>query len=214
MGPVEPEATIRSRALAKTLAVGSLCAVLGSGGSALAHDEAAAPHLRCTLDGRDTLICLYSRHPTGPARKSRVGYADKGRYTLSCVAESADSRTFRTQMCRAGTGTATAFQCWTEQRRRDWLGADNANSAAAREGVTEVRVFSNIGIQETLLKLLAAPAKVGRPNFVEGGATGQSGTDIRDYARHCGIGTQGALTAQDVTNLLPTLAVFGRVGRQ
>ena len=66
-----------------------------------------------------------------------------------------------------------------------------------------------LGLQETLVKLLVDPARVGRPNFVAGGADGASGTDIRDYARTCGIGTQGALTAQDVVNLLPTLAVFG-----
>ena len=188
-------------------AVGVACAALAGG--ALAHDEAAAPHLRCALDGSDTLICVYSRHATGPARTSRAGYADKGRYMFSCVSGSGDNRTFRTEICRAGTGTGTAFECWTRERLANWLSASEDNNAAAREGTTQPLVVPGLGLQETLVKLLVDPARVGRPNFVAGGADGASGTDIRDYARTCGIGTQGALTAQDVVNLLPTLAVFG-----
>lgn len=194
-----------------TLAAGLLYAVVS--GPALAHDEASAPHLRCLLDGSDTLICLYTRHATGPMRKSRVGYADKGHYELSCVG-STDDRVFRMAICPAGTGTATAFQCWTQDRRTDWLNTNDANDAATREDVTSVHRLPGLGIQETLIKLLVNPARVGRPNFVEGGALGTSMADIRAYASTCGIGTRGALTAQDVVNLLPALAVFGRVDRE
>lgn len=184
---------------------------LAGGAPGLAHDDAAAPHLSCALDGSDTLLCLYVRHPTGPARTSRAGYADRGRYAFSCPAESGDDRAFSTEICRAGTGTATAFQCWTQERLDAWLMEDEGNDASSREGVRQAHVFNGVGIQETLLKLLADPGKVGRPNFIDGGATGTSADDIRDYARTCGINTDGALTTQDVTNLLPTLKAFGRV---
>ena len=188
-----------------------LVTALAAGAPALGHDDAAAPHLRCTPDGSDTLICLYDRHPTGPTRTSRVGYADKGRYLFSCPEESSNNRTFRTEICPAGTGTATAFQCWTQERLDAWVDEDEANDAASREDVRQVYVFESGGIQETLLKLLADPAKVGRPNFIAGGANGTSAADIRDYAGTCEISTEGALGAQDVANLLPTLKVFGRV---
>ena len=192
-----------------TGAVGMLCAAL-AGGVAFGHDEATSPHLRCALDGSDTLICVYDRHATGPERTSRAGYADKGRYMFSCVQGNSDNRTFSTEICRAGTGPGTAFACWTPERLEGWLGASEENDAAAREATTRPLVVSGAPLQETLIKLLVDPARVGRPNFVAGGADGASGIDIRDYARTCGIGTQGAFTAQDVVNLLPTLAVFGR----
>ena len=189
-------------------AVGALCATL-AGGAAFGHDEAASPHLRCALDGSDTLICVYDRHATGPERTSRAGYADKGRYMFSCVQGDSDNRAFSTEICRAGTGPGTAFACWTQERLEGWLGASEENEAAAREATTDPLVVTGAGLQETLIKFLVDPARVGRPNFVAGSATGPSGIDIRDYARTCGIGTQGAFTAQDLVNLLPTLALFG-----
>ena len=190
-------------------AVGALCAALVAS-AAFGHDEAESPHLRCALDGSETLICVYDRHATGPERTSRAGYADKGRYMFSCVQGNSDNRTFSIEICRAGTGPGTAFACWTPERLEGWLGASEENDAAAREATTRPLVVSGAPLQETLIKLLVDPARVGRPNFVAGGAEGPSGIDIRDYARTCGIGTQGAFTAQDVVNLLPTLAVFGR----
>lgn len=192
----------------KMKTVGVLCAAL-AGGAAFGHDEAGSPHLRCALDGSDTLICVYSRHATGPARTSRAGYADKGRYALSCVQGNGDNRTFSTEICRAGTGPGTAFVCWTQERLESWQGASEGNDAAAREATTQPLTLPGAGLQQTLIKLLIDPVKVGRPNFVAGGASGPSGIDIRDYARTCGIDTRGAFTAQDIVNLLPTLALFG-----
>ena len=154
------------------------------------------------------MICLYERHPTGATRPSRAGYADKGRYVLSCPsAGGSDGRTFTTEICRAGTGTKTSFQCWTASRRDTWLAADDANTATEREVPTQARSFQGSGLQETLLKVLANPASVGRPHFVaQDDATAD---DIDAYANTCGLATAGALTSQDVVNLLPTLAVFG-----
>jgi len=179
------------------------CAMLAWG-----HDNADAPHVTCASDGSDTLICLYERHPTGATRPSRAGYADKGRYVLSCPsAGGSDGRTFTTEMCRAGTGTKTSFQCWTASRRDTWLAADDANTATEREVPTQARSFQGSGLQETLLKVLANPASVGRPHFVaQDDATAD---DIDAYANTCGLATAGTLTSQDVVNLLPTLAVFG-----
>lgn len=172
------------------------------------HDEAASPHVSCALDGEDTLICLYERHPTGAARQSRAGYADKGRYVLSCPSqEDSDNRSFTLEVCRAGTGTKTSFECWTQVRRTNWLAEDDQNAASAREQPTQVHTFQGSGLQETLLKLLADPAAFGRPHFVA--QDGITSGDMEAYAATCGLATDGALTPQDVANLLPTLKVFG-----
>ncbi len=70
---------------------GFVAVVAASATIAWGHDEQASPHVSCALDGDDTLICLYERHPTGTARQSRTGHADKGRYALSCPALAHDS---------------------------------------------------------------------------------------------------------------------------
>lgn len=191
-----------------TIRLGVVAAVANCAMLAWGHDNADAPHVTCASDGSDTLICLYERHPTGATRPSRAGYADKGRYVLSCPsAGGSDGRTFTTEICRAGTGTKTSFQCWTASRRDTWLAADDANTATEREVPTQARSFQGSGLQETLLKVLANPASVGRPHFVaQDDATAD---DIDAYANTCGLATAGALTSQDVVNLLPTLAVFG-----
>ena len=194
--------------LERTRTLGLAVAAAGCAVIALGHDKADAPHVRCASDGSDTLICLYERHPTGTTRPSRAGYADKGRYVLSCPSVGgSDGRTFTTEVCRAGSGTKTSFQCWTASRRDTWLAADDTNTATEREEPTQVRSFQGSGLQETLLKVLANPAAVGRPHFVaQDDATAD---DIGAYANTCGLATAGALTSQDVVNLLPTLAVFG-----
>ena len=175
---------------------------------ALGHDKADAPHVSCALDGADTLVCLYERHPTGATRPSRAGYADKGRYVLSCPGMSgSDARTFTTEICRAGTGTKTSFQCWTAARRDHWLAANEENAASARETPTQMYSLQGSGLQQTLLKLLADPAAVGRRHFVA--REDDTVDDIRAYANTCGLETTGALSSQDVVNLLPTLKVFG-----
>lgn len=188
--------------------IGALVAAAGCAVCAWGHDTADAPHVRCALDGSDTLICLYERHPTGATRPSRAGYADKGRYMLSCPSASdSDGRTFATRICRAGTGTMTSFQCWTAVRRDDWLVANENNTASEREVPTQVYSLSGSGLQETLLKLLADPTAVGRPHFVA--RDDDTVDDITAYANTCGLATAGALSSQDVVNLLPTLEVFG-----
>lgn len=189
---------------------GVCVAIAGCAVFAWGHDKADDPHTSCALDGSDTLICLYERHPTGATRPSRAGYADKGRYVLSCpsVVRDTDGRTFATEMCRAGTGTKTSFQCWTTSRRDNWLAASEENTASAREAPTQVYTLEGSGLQETLLKLLANPASVGRPHFVA--EDDDTADDIGAYASACGLTTAGALSSQDVVHLLPTLAVFGK----
>lgn len=187
---------------------GFVAVVAASATIAWGHDEQASPHVSCALDGDDTLICLYERHPTGTTRQSRTGYADKGRYALSCpTQDDSDNRAFTLEVCRAGTGTKTSFECWTQSRRTNWLAEDEQNAASAREEPTQAHTFQGSPLQETLLKLLGDPAAFGRPHFVA--EDGITAGDMEAYATTCELATSGALTAQDVANLLPTLKVFG-----
>ena len=202
---------LRARGAATVLV--AVCLVLATM-FAWGHDKADSPHVSCALalDGSDTLVCLYKRHPA--TTPSRAGYADKGRYVLSCpVVGELEERKFITEMCRAGSGTKNSFQCWTEARHRNWrrLAQVLGERRNAREGPTQERSFEGSGLQETLLKVLANPAAVGRPHFVAQVDDGDDITanDIRAYADTCGLAINDALSGQDVVNLLPTLAVFG-----
>ena len=205
----------------RTLAAGvAACAAF-----ALGHDNANSPHMSCALarDGTDSLTCLYERHPAPAARPSRAGYADKGRYVLSCPLNRSASqgRSFTTEACRAGAVVENTFQCWTKQRRDDWL-ANDANVASERETSTQLLSFQGFSLQKTLLKLLTHPDSVGRPHFVAQDSATVDG--IRRYAETCGLAASAfsaapgtavvptlgtILSVQDVANLLPTLALFG-----
>ena len=193
---------------------------------ALGHDNADSPHVSCALarDGTDSLACIYERHPAPSEMPSRTGYADKGRYVLSCPLNrsASEGRSFTVEACRAGTVAENTFQCWTEQRRDDWL-ADDANFANEREAPKRQYSFQGFSLQKTLLKLLTHPDSVGRPHFVARDSATVDG--IRHYAENCGFTTGTVLvtpsadivltlagttlSVQDVANLLPTLVLFG-----
>lgn len=196
---------MRGRIVAATL--------LFAGASAGGHDVMVSPHLSCETDGDTALICLYNRHPTSqtpnvarPERPSRVGYADKGRYAFSCTVAGGAASDHRTTICRAGTGTAHDFQCWTATRRSTWLGASDGNEASTREKVTGQYVFTGKPLQETLFKFLSNPATAGRQHFLANDSV--TARAIGDYARTCRLDTTGDLTLAELGGLAPLLALL------
>ena len=185
----------------------AVCGASLASGFAFAHDDANAPHLSCQSDvPNTTLTCIYNRHEATarPGRPSREGYADKGRYEFSCLGGE-DTRTFRTTVCRAGTGNATNFQCWIqaqlEERRERTPGGE-------LERVTESYVFTGKPMQETLMKFLVNPSVAGRSHFLADDVSTED--DISSYSETCDLDTEGGLSLSDIANLLPILVLLDR----
>lgn len=184
----------------------ALAALALAGGLAFAHDDADAPHMSCQSDvANTTLACIYNRHHATerPGRPSREGYADKGHYEFSCLGGE-DTRTFRTTVCRAGTGNFDNFQCWTQAQ----LDERQETASGKLERVTESYSFTGKPVQETLMKFLVDPSVAGRSHFLADDTSTKE--EIASYNATCGLQTEGGLSLADIANLLPILVLLDR----
>lgn len=185
--------------------IASLFAALAVASSG--HDIASDPHVTsCDLsNGGTTITCLYQRHQTGEAARFRAGYAEHGNYVLSCALGAGGERSHTTTICRAGVAAFGLFRCWDADAQYDWLRENADNRRSDRVGVTEEVSLQGVALQRTMLKVLVAPERVGRPHFAHTSAK----LNARYYAEVCGIEIDERLGIGDLGSVIPALRVFG-----